>query len=83
MAAMEWTDPIRYSDVAPTLGRNAAHPSAFFLTCRAFSQYNTWERWSGAPSSILCVLTGYIGTWFYGVSADVPYVRKKAMSCLV
>ena len=47
------------------------------------SQYNTWESWSGAPSSILCVLLGHVGTGFYGVSADLPYCPKKTVGCLV
>ena len=83
MAAVEWADPIRYSEVSPTFAKNAAHPSALFLTCPSLSQYNTWESWDGSPSSIICVMPGYVGTGFYGVSADVPYVRKKAMGCLV
>jgi hypothetical protein len=32
---------------------------------------------------MLSVLPGYVGTGFYGVSADVPYFRKKTMGCLV
>ncbi len=83
MAAVEWTNPIRYSELSPTFGKNSAHPSALFLTCRTLSQYNSWESWSGSPSSIFCVLPGYVGTEFYGVSADVPYCRKKTMGCLV
>ncbi len=83
MAAVEWADPIRYSEVSPTFAKDAAHPSALFLTCPSLSQYNTWESWDGSPSSIICVMPGYVGTGFYGVSADVPYVRKKAMGCLV
>ena len=43
MAAVDWTDPIRYSEVSPTFGKNAAHPSALFLTCRTLSQYNARE----------------------------------------
>ncbi len=61
MAAVEWMDPIRYSEVPPTFAKNAAHPSALFLTSRTLSQYNLWESWSGAPSSVLCVLPGYAG----------------------
>ena len=83
MAAVEWSDPVRYSEESPTFGKNSAHPSALFLTCRTLSQYNSWESWSGSPSSILCVLPGYVGTGFYGVSVDVPYWRKKTMACLV
>jgi hypothetical protein len=83
MGAVEWSDPFRYSEVFRTFGKNSAHLSALFLTCRTLSQYNTWESWSGAPSSILCVLPGYVGTGFYGVSADIPYCRKKTMGCLV
>ncbi len=44
MAAVEWTDPIRYSEMSPTFGKNPAHPSALFLTCRTLSQYKNWER---------------------------------------
>ena len=83
MVAVEWTDPIRYSEVSPTFAKNAAHPSALFLTCRTLSQYNTWESWTGAPSSILCVMPGYAGYGYYGCSADAPYARKKAMGCLI
>ncbi len=83
MAAVEWSDPIRYSEESPTFGKNSEHSSALFLTCRMLSQNNTWESWSGSPSSILCVLPGNVGTVFYGVSADVPYCRKKIMGCLV
>ena len=78
-----WTDPIRCSEVSLTFGKNAAHPSALFLTWRTLSQFNTWESWSGAPSSILCVLSGYVGTGFYDVSADLSYCGKKTMGCLV
>ena len=83
MAAVEWSDPVRYSEVSPTFGKNAANPSVLFLTCPTLSQHNTYESWSGAPSSIICVLPGYVGTGHYGVSGDVPYLRKKAMGCLV
>ena len=83
MTAVEWTGPSRYSKVSPTFAKNAAHPSALFLTCRTLSQYNTYKSWSGAPSSILCVLPGYAGFGYYGCSIDAPYARKKAMVCLV
>ncbi len=83
MAAVEWTDPIRCSEESPTFGKNSAHPSALFLNCRNLSQYNSRKSWSGSSSCILCVLPGYVGTGFYGVSADVPYCRKKTMGCLV
>ncbi len=83
MDTMERTDPIRYSEVSPTFDKNSSHPSALFLTCRTLSQYNLWESWSAAPSSILCVLSGYVDTGFYGVSADAPYCRKKTIGCLV
>ena len=83
MTAVEWTDLIRYFEVSPTFGKNAAHPSALFFTCRTLSQFNQWESWSGAPSSILCVLPGYVETGFYGMSADLPYCRKKTMGGLV
>ena len=83
MAAVEWTDIIRYSEVSPTFNKNAAQSSTLFLTCRTLSKYNTWESWSGAPESILCVLPGYAGVAYYKYSADAPYSRKKAMGYLV
>ena len=43
----------------------------------------TWESWSVAPSSTSCVLPGYTGTGFYGLSADAPYLRKKAMGTVI
>jgi hypothetical protein len=69
--------------VSPTFGKYPLHPSALFLTRRTLSHYDSFESWSVAPSSILCVLPGYVSTGFYGVSADVPYIRKETMGCLV
>ena len=69
--------------MSPTFEKNAAHPSAFFLSCRTLSHYNTWESWTGALSSTMSVVPGYAGYGYYGCSADAPYARKKAMSCLV
>ncbi len=69
--------------MSPTFRKNAAYPSALFLACRTLSHYNTWESWSGAPSSILSVLPIYAGYCYYGCSADAPYSHKKAMGCLV
>jgi hypothetical protein len=83
MAAVEWCDVIRYSEESPTFASNSLQPSALFLTCPALTQHNTWESWSGTPSSTICVLPGYAGTGFYGLSADAPYLRKKAMGAIV
>ena len=83
MAAVEWSDVIKYSEESPTFGTNSLHPFALFLTCLALTQHNAWESWSGTPSSTICVLPGYVGTGFYGISADEPHLRKKAMGCLV
>jgi hypothetical protein len=44
MAAVEWSDPIRYSEVSPTFDKDPLQPSALFLTCRTLSQYNSWEN---------------------------------------
>jgi hypothetical protein len=83
MAAVEWSDPIKYSEETPTFASHVLHPSALFLTCPELTQHNTWESWSGAPSSTICVYPNYVSTGFYGLSADPPYCRKKAMGCLV
>ena len=77
ITAVDWTDPIRYSEVSRTFGKNAVHPSTLFLTGRTLSRYNTWESWSGAPSSILCVVPACAGYNYYGCSADAPYSRKN------
>jgi hypothetical protein len=37
MAAVEWADPIRYSEMSPILGKSSAHHFSFFLTCRTLS----------------------------------------------
>jgi hypothetical protein len=83
MAAVELCDVVRYSEESPTFASNARHPSALFLTCSALMQHNIRERWSGTPSSTICVLPGYAGTWFYGLSADAPYLRKKTIGAVI
>jgi hypothetical protein len=80
---VEWCDVVRYSEESPTFASNALHPSALFLTCPALTQHNTWESWSGTPSSTICVLPGYASTGFYGLSADAPYLRKKSMGAVI
>ena len=72
MSAVEWCDVVRYFEESPNFALNALHPSVLFLTCSALTQHNTWESWSGTPSSPICVLPGYAGTGFYGISADAP-----------
>ncbi len=81
MAAVEWSDPIQYSEEIASFASHVLHPSAFFLTCPAQTHNNTCESWSGAPSS--CVYPNCISTGFYGIGADAPYCRKKVMGCLV
>jgi hypothetical protein len=83
MAAVEWCDVVRYSEESPTFALNALHPSALFLTCPALPQHNTWESWTGTPSSSICVLPGDGGTGFYSLSADAPYLRKKIMGAVI
>jgi hypothetical protein len=83
MAAVEWNDPVKYSELSPTFAKSAAHPAALFLTCPTLSQYNTWESWTGAPSSTISVLPGYAGYGYYGCSADAPYCRKKTLGAII
>ena len=79
MAAVEWCDVVQCSEESPIFASNALHPSALFLTCSVLMQHTTWESWSGTPSSTICVMSGYAGTEFYGISTDAPYLRKKTM----
>ena len=83
MAAVEWCDVVRCLEESPTLAWNALHHSALFLTCPALTHHNTWESWPCTPSSTICDLPGNAGTWFYGLSADAPYLRKKTMEAIV
>jgi hypothetical protein len=83
MASVEWSDPLKYSEESPTFATHVLHPPILYLTCPELTQHNTWESWPGAPSSTICVYHGYVGTRFYGLSADAPYCRKKAMGAIV
>ena len=83
MAAVEWCDVVRYSEVILTFASNNLNPSALFLTCSALTQHNTWESWSGTPYSAMWGLPGYAGIEFYGLSADAPYLRKKTMGAII
>jgi hypothetical protein len=83
MAAVEWNDPVKYSEVSPIFAKDPAHPAALFVTCPMLTQHNTWESWTGAPSSTICVLPRYAGFGYYGCSADAPYCRKKALGAII
>ena len=83
VSSVEWCDVVWYSEEFPTFALNSLHPSALFLICSALTHHNTWESWSGTPSSTICVLPGYAGTGFYGLSADAPYLRKKTMGAVI
>ena len=80
---VEWSDPIKYSEESPTFATHVLRPPALYLTCPELTQHNTWESWSGRPSSTICVYLGCVGTGFYSLSADAPYCRKKAMGAIV
>jgi hypothetical protein len=62
MAAVEWSDLIKYYEESPTFATHVLLPPALYLTCLELTQHNTWESWSGAPSSTICVYLEYVGT---------------------
>jgi hypothetical protein len=41
MAAVEWNDPVKYSELSASFANYAALPVALFLICPTLSQYNT------------------------------------------
>ena len=50
VTAVEYNDPVKYSQVSPSFTKSSAHPAALFPTCPMLTQHNTWESWTGAPS---------------------------------
>jgi hypothetical protein len=58
ITAVEWNDPVKHSEVSPTFGKSHTHSAALFLPYPTLTQHITWERWTGAPSSTICVPRG-------------------------
>ena len=83
MSCVEWNTPVRYSEVTSSFGQNAAHPKTLFLTCLDLAQPYTWDSWSKVVSSTFCPLPGLVGTGFYGLGQDAPYVRRQMMGCVL
>lgn len=83
MVAVEWIEPVLYSEHTSTFGINANHPPALALTCKEIAPANTWESWSGGPSHILTLLQGYASYGRYGMTSDIPYLRRGHLGSLV
>ena len=64
MATVEWTDPIRYSEVPPTFGKNDAHLSTLFITCAGRSRNETLGKVGLARllSFVCCGATSDLGS---------------------
>lgn len=84
MACVEWCDVVSYSDVGrQDFGQDDDHPHALLLTCPSLRQHNSWESWSGTAGSTLAALQSYAGYGRYGLSADLPYVRRQSLGCFM
>jgi hypothetical protein len=83
MAAVEWSDPVRYSESSPMFAKDVNAPSVVFLTCPTLAANNTYESWSCSPSSTLAVMQNYCQYGYFGMTADVPYLRKSHLGLVV
>jgi len=59
------------------------HPRSALLTFPSQKQHKTYDAWSRDVSSTLALLQSYKWTSFYGLSADQPYIRRKAYGCYI
>ena len=83
MAAVEWCDPVKYSEHTGVFAKHINHPSCLLLTCPTLQQHNTHESWTGNVSSTLAMLQSYVSYGYYGMSADAPYVGRKSLGCYI
>ena len=80
--ALEWLTPIAASEINNDYAFDANHPWGLILELTNIPQFNTYTSWSRNTSSVLAVLPGYVGTGYYGVQQDTPYLQTTALGGL-
>ncbi len=78
MAAVEWIDPVHYSETSSSYDENPTNPPCLLLECSDINSTNV----IGRPKA-LTMLQSYQGTGKYGVSYDTPYCRTKQLSTVL
>ena len=83
MCAVEWCDAVEYSEYESDFSRNEFHPSCLLLQCPTLLQANAWESWTAKSGTTLALLQSYASTGVYGITADLPYVRRDTLGVVV
>ena len=74
----EWITPIAGSDFIQNFKFDIRHPNGIMLVLNNIKSHNQATSWNGI-GSILALLPGYVGTGYYGVSQDAPYLQSSAL----
>ena len=77
---LEWISTIAASDFQADYAFDIQHPNALMLVLKNVPVHNQAVSWNTPnPGSILALLPGYVGTGFYGVCNDSPYLQSSAL----
>ena len=77
---LEWITPLAMSDFQLDYDFDILHPNALMLCLKNVTVHNQATSWrTPATGSILALLPGYVGTGFYGVCQDAPYLQASAL----
>ena len=83
MCGVEWCDPVAYSESSSLFAKDLNAPGTILLTSPTLTANNTWESWSKSPGGTLACLQNYVQYGYYGMSAELPYLRRAHLGVVV